>query len=130
MYGVETCDSHNVKVKVIFTIVEMLFGALRAVSTVGARAFSSAPPSVCLVLQWLSCCNIHHQENVTWKSKYVTLFWKGKSFQVWALGRLNHVAIAVPDLQVVGTSRQAFFIVVCALHSIMILMMMMMMMTS
>ena len=99
MYGVETCDSHNVKVKVIFTIVEMLFGALRAVSTVGARAFSSAPPSVCLVLQWLLWCNI----------KYVTLFWIGNSFQVWALGRLNHVAIAVPDLQVVGTSRQAFF---------------------
>jgi len=40
-----------------------MFGALRCVSTIGARAFSSAPPSV------------------------------------WALGRLNHVAIAVPDLQ-------------------------------
>jgi len=59
---VRVTQSHNVKVEVIFTLVEM-FGALRCVSTVSARAFSSAPPSV------------------------------------WALGRLNHVAIAVPDLQ-------------------------------
>jgi len=59
---VRVTQSHNVKVEVIFTLVEM-FGALRCVSTVGARAFSSAPSSV------------------------------------WALGRLNHVAIAVPDLQ-------------------------------
>ena len=43
------------------------------------------------------CCKI-------WSRMKILIFWNHfrtwKSFQVWSLGRLNHVAIAVPDLQV------------------------------
>ena len=39
-----------------------------------------------------------------WSRMKILIFWNhfrtGMSFQVWSLGRLNHVAIAVPDLQV------------------------------
>ena len=44
------CDSHCVKIKVIFALLAEMLAALRGVSTLGARAFSSAPPSVRLLL--------------------------------------------------------------------------------
>ena len=81
MSGDEMRVSHYVKIKVIFALPEML-AALRGVSTLGARAFSSTPPSVWLVFWCLFCyyCDQRVLSFLGWKSNYVAPFPDRKLF--------------------------------------------------